>query len=159
MVSMARPFLADSHFVAKAAAGKADRITPCIACNQACLDHTFAGKVSSCLVNPRACHETELTLRRHARAPAASPWSGQVAAGTMVAMVAARRGHTVTLWDKADRVGGQLNMAKVVPGKEEFVGLVDWIGADDGRPARSTCGWAQEPTEDRTEKLRDSTTW
>ncbi|WP_371155704.1 FAD-dependent oxidoreductase [Jannaschia sp. 2305UL9-9] len=126
MVSMARPFLADADFVRKAAEGRAADIAPCIACNQACLDHTFSGKISSCLVNPRACHETELSY-----APADTPRHiavvGAGAAGATVAMIAAERGHRVTLWDKADAVGGQLNMAKVIPGKEEFVGLVDWM--------------------------------
>lgn len=117
--------LADAHFVAKAAAGKADQIAPCIACNQACLDHTFSGKLSSCLVNPRACSETELVI-----APAATPKSiavvGAGPAGLSAAMTAAERGHKVTLIDRADEIGGQLNMAKQVPGKEEFWGLVDW---------------------------------
>ena len=125
MVSMARPFLADAHFVAKAAAGKAPEIAPCIACNQACLDHTFSGKLSSCLVNPRACHETELTI-----APAATPKAiavvGAGPAGLSAALTAAERGHAVTIFDKADELGGQLNMAKQVPGKEEFWGLVDY---------------------------------
>ena len=128
MVSMARPFLADSQFVRKAMEGRAAEIAPCIACNQACLDHTFSGKISSCLVNPRACHETELRYEP-AEAPKDVAVVGAGAAGATVAMVAAARGHRVTLWDKADRVGGQLNMAKVVPGKEEFVGLVDWMDA------------------------------
>ncbi|MBV2358976.1 NADPH-dependent 2,4-dienoyl-CoA reductase [Thalassococcus sp. CAU 1522] len=126
MVSMARPFLADAHFVAKARAGRADLIAPCIACNQACLDHTFQGKVSSCLVNPRACFETEIVLE-----PAAAPKSvavvGAGPAGLAAAIAAAGRGHKVTLFDKADEIGGQLNMAKQVPGKEEFWGLVDWF--------------------------------
>ncbi|WP_298438090.1 NADPH-dependent 2,4-dienoyl-CoA reductase [uncultured Jannaschia sp.] len=126
MISMARPFLADSHFVAKAAAGRAAEIAPCIACNQACLDHTFGGKISSCLVNPRACHETELRYDP-AETPRHVAVVGAGAAGVTVAMVAAERGHRVTLWDKAGEVGGQLNMAKVIPGKEEFVGLVDWM--------------------------------
>jgi 2,4-dienoyl-CoA reductase (NADPH2) len=126
MVSMARPFLADAGFVKKAMEGKADEIAPCIACNQACLDHTFSGKLTSCLVNPRACHETELRYD-----PAAQPKRiavvGAGAAGMATAITAAERGHSVTLWDKAGQVGGQLNMAKTIPGKEEFVGLVDWF--------------------------------
>ena len=125
MVSMARPFLADPDFVAKAMAGKAAEIAPCIACNQACLDHTFSGKLSSCLVNPRACHETELTI-----APAAATKKiavvGAGPAGLSAALTAAERGHAVTIFDKADELGGQLNMAKQVPGKEEFWGLVDY---------------------------------
>ena len=125
MVSMARPMLADPDFVAKAAAGKAAEIAPCIACNQACLDHTFGGKISSCLVNPRACYETELTLP-----PAETVKSiavvGAGPAGLSTAIAAAQRGHNVSLFDAANEVGGQLNMAKQIPGKEEFWGLVDW---------------------------------
>jgi 2,4-dienoyl-CoA reductase (NADPH2) len=125
MVSMARPLLADPDFVVKAMAGRADSIAPCIACNQACLDHTFGGKISSCLVNPRACYETELVI-----APAAMPKTvavvGAGPAGLSVALTAADRGHKVTLFDRAARVGGQLNMARQIPGKEEFHGLVDW---------------------------------
>lgn len=125
MVSMARPFLADADFVNKAAAGKADQIAPCIGCNQACLDHTFGGKLTSCLVNPRACHETELPI------PAADSVKsvavvGAGPAGLSTAITAAQRGHKVTLFDRADKVGGQLNVAKQIPGKEEFWGLVDW---------------------------------
>jgi 2,4-dienoyl-CoA reductase (NADPH2) len=126
MVSMARPFLADAEFVAKAAAGRADEIAPCIACNQACLDHTFSGKLTSCLVNPRACHETKLRYDP-AVVPKRIAVVGAGAAGLSAAMVAAERGHAVTLFDKADQVGGQLNMAKMIPGKEEFIGLVDWF--------------------------------
>jgi 2,4-dienoyl-CoA reductase (NADPH2) len=126
MVSMARPWLADEAFIAKAAAGRSAEIAPCIACNQACLDHTFSGKLTSCLVNPRACHETELSY-----APTAEPKRiavvGAGPAGMMAAIVAAERGHSVTLWDKAPEVGGQLNLAKQVPGKEEFHGLVGWF--------------------------------
>ncbi|KIC28474.1 NADPH-dependent 2,4-dienoyl-CoA reductase [Leisingera sp. ANG-M6] len=125
MVSMARPMLADADFVAKAEAGQADQIAPCIACNQACLDHTFSGKLTSCLVNPRACHETELVIE-----PASTSKSvaivGAGPAGLATALTAAQRGHQVTLFDRADEIGGQLNMAKQVPGKEEFWGLVDW---------------------------------
>ncbi|MGD9865692.1 MAG: FAD-dependent oxidoreductase, partial [Pseudodonghicola sp.] len=125
MVSMARPMLADSHFVAKAAAGAAATIAPCIACNQACLDHTFGGKLTSCLVNPRACHETELVLEKTAT-PNTVAVVGAGPAGLSAALAAAERGHKVTLFDKAEEIGGQLNMAKQVPGKEEFWGLVDW---------------------------------
>ena len=128
MVSMARPFLADPDFVAKAARGEAETIAPCIACNQACLDHTFSGKISSCLVNPRACHETELRYEP-TDAPKRIAVVGAGAAGATVAMVAARRGHAVTVFERDTAVGGQLNMAKVIPGKEEFVGFVDWIAA------------------------------
>jgi 2,4-dienoyl-CoA reductase (NADPH2) len=119
MVSMARPFLADSQFVRKAAEGRADEINTCIACNQACLDHTFAGRRSSCLVNPRACHETELLFR-----PAASPRRlavvGGGPAGLAAAVTAAERGHTVTLYEAAPEIGGQFLMAMRVPGKEEY---------------------------------------
>ena len=125
MVSMARPFLADPDFVAKAAAGKAAQIAPCIACNQACLDHTFGGKLSSCLVNPRACYETELVVASAAVAKTVAV-VGAGPAGLSAALTAAERGHDVTLFDKSDALGGQLNMAKQVPGKEEFWGLVDY---------------------------------
>ena len=128
MVSMARPFLADPDFVAKAMSGRADQIAPCIACNQACLDHTFSGKLTSCLVNPRACHETELSYTK-TTTPKRIVVVGAGAAGMMAALVAAQRGHQVTLWDKATQIGGQLNMAKTIPGKEEFIGLVDWFAA------------------------------
>ncbi len=126
MVSMARPFLADPDFVAKAASGRAREIAPCIACNQACLDHTFSGKLTSCLVNPRACDEASFDAgpadtRKRIAVVGAGP------AGMATAIEAAGRGHAVTLFDKADRVGGQLNMARVIPGKEEFHGLVDWF--------------------------------
>lgn len=126
MISMARPMLADAAFVEKASQGRADQIAPCIACNQACLDHTFSGKISTCLVNPRACYETELTYDP-VKAPKRIAVIGAGPAGMMTAMVAARRGHSVTLFEKTDEVGGQLNLAKRVPGKEEFHGLVRWF--------------------------------
>ncbi|MCW1931593.1 NADPH-dependent 2,4-dienoyl-CoA reductase [Pararhodobacter zhoushanensis] len=126
MVSMARPFLADADFVAKAAAGKADTIAPCIGCNQACLDHTFSGKISTCLVNPRACHETELNYEPTAAAKTVAV-IGAGPAGLMAALVADQRGHKVTLFEKDAQLGGQLNMARVIPGKEEFHGLVGWF--------------------------------
>ena len=119
MVSMARPFLADADFVRKAAEGRADEINTCIGCNQACLDHTFGGKITSCLVNPRACHETELVI-----APTSAPKRiavvGAGPAGLSFAVTAAERGHTVELFDSAAEIGGQFNIAKKVPGKEEF---------------------------------------
>lgn len=126
MVSMARPFLADPDFVAKAAAGRAAQIAPCIACNQACLDHTFSGKLTSCLVNPRACAETELQYTQTA-APKRVAIVGAGAAGMMCAIVAAQRGHQVQLFEASGQVGGLLNLAKAIPGKEEFRGLVDWF--------------------------------
>ncbi|MEU6881550.1 NADPH-dependent 2,4-dienoyl-CoA reductase [Streptomyces sp. NPDC046712] len=119
IVSMARPFLADPEFVAKAAADRADTINTCIGCNQACLDHTFSLKITSCLVNPRACHETELVLSptRLAKKIAVV---GAGPAGLAFSVSAAERGHSVTLFDAAGEIGGQLNIAKRVPGKEEF---------------------------------------
>ncbi|MCT4558240.1 MAG: NADPH-dependent 2,4-dienoyl-CoA reductase [Pelagimonas sp.] len=128
MVSLARPFLADPDFVSKAEAGRSDLIAPCIACNQACLDHTFGGKISSCLVNPKAAFETELVVTK-AAAQKSVAVVGAGPAGVAAALTARDRGHAVTLFDRADQVGGQLNMAKQVPGKEEFWGLVDWFEA------------------------------
>ncbi|MFZ1468646.1 MAG: NADPH-dependent 2,4-dienoyl-CoA reductase [Paracoccaceae bacterium] len=126
MVSMARPWLADADFIAKAAAGRAHDIAPCIACNQACLDHTFAGKLASCLVNPRAAHETELPLTP-ATNPKAIAVVGAGPAGMAAAITAAGRGHKVTLFDTAHRPGGQLHLAATIPGKEEFRGLIEWF--------------------------------
>lgn len=119
MVSLARPMLADPDFVAKAQAGRPEAINTCIGCNQACLDHTFSGKITSCLVNPRACHETELVLsptklRKRVAVVGAGP------AGLACAVSAAERGHDVTLYDAAHEIGGQLNVARKVPGKQEF---------------------------------------
>lgn len=125
MVSMARPFLADPEFVAKAASGRSAEITPCIACNQACLDHTFSGRLTTCLVNPRACHETELPIDKAAVAKRIAV-VGAGPAGLSVALTAEARGHAVTLFEADDKIGGQLNLAAQVPGKEEFRGLLDW---------------------------------
>ncbi|MEU7496716.1 NADPH-dependent 2,4-dienoyl-CoA reductase [Streptomyces griseofuscus] len=147
MVSMARPMLADPDFVAKAAAGTPEAINTCIGCNQACLDHTFGGKLTSCLVNPRACHETELVLaptrtKKRVAVVGAGP------AGLACAVSAAERGHEVTLFDASSEIGGQLNVARKVPGKQEFdetlryfrhqldahgvaVRLGTWVGAED----------------------------
>lgn len=126
MVSMARPFLADPHFVIKAQQGKADLIAPCIACNQACLDHTFSMKIASCLVNPKAAHETELLLTPSSKSIGIV---GAGPAGLASALASAERGMDVTVFDRADEIGGQLNMAKQVPGKEEFWGLVEYYRA------------------------------
>ncbi|MDT4792630.1 2,4-dienoyl-CoA reductase [compost metagenome] len=119
MVSMARPFLADPDFVNKAAEGRSDEINTCIGCNQACLDHTFGGKLTTCLVNPRACHETELNYIPVTQAKKIAV-VGAGPAGLAAATVAAERGHSVTLFDAAGEIGGQFNVAKRVPGKEEF---------------------------------------
>jgi len=127
MVSMARPFLADPDFVNKAAKGKADEINTCIGCNQACLDHTFGGKITSCLVNPRACHETLMVETPvHSKERIAVVGAGP--AGLAFATTAARRGLDVTLFDAADEIGGQFNIAKQIPGKEEFYETLRYFG-------------------------------
>lgn len=119
LISMARPMLADPLFVEKAAQGRSDEINTCIGCNQACLDHIFSMKVASCLVNPRACHETEMIfkqskLKKHIAVVGAGP------AGLSFALYAAERGHQVTIFEASHQIGGQFNIAKIVPGKEEF---------------------------------------
>lgn len=123
LISMARPFLADPDILSKSREGKVDEINTCIACNQACLDHAFVGKTASCLVNPLACHETELSIQpdsvpRDKRLNIGVIGSGP--AGLAFATTAATIGHHVTLYDEADEIGGQFNMAKRIPGKEEF---------------------------------------
>ena len=127
MISMARPFLADSHFVVKAAEGRADEINTCIGCNQACLDHTFSNKRASCLVNPRACHETELVYAPAARKRRVAV-VGAGPAGLSASTVAAECGHDVTLFDSSDSIGGQFKIAMQVPGKEEFAETIRYFG-------------------------------
>lgn len=125
LVSLARPFLADAEFVNKTTNSKSHLITPCIACNQACLDHTFEGKVSTCIVNPRACYETELSYKAAKKIKSVAV-VGAGPAGLSCALVAAERGHDVTLFEKSSEIGGQLNLARKIPGKEEFHALVSW---------------------------------
>ncbi|MFJ3518417.1 MULTISPECIES: FAD-dependent oxidoreductase [unclassified Streptomyces] len=127
LVSLARPFLADADFVAKAAAGRPETINTCIGCNQACLDHTFSGKITSCLVNPRACHETELVLsptrtKKRVAVVGAGP------AGLACSVSAAGRGHAVTLFEASGHIGGQLDVARRIPGKEEFEETIRYFG-------------------------------
>jgi len=119
MVSMARPFLADAEFVTKAASGRQDEINTCIGCNQACLDQIFAGHVTSCLVNPRACHETLMPVQPTLQ-PKRLAIVGAGPAGLAAAINAAARGHQVTLFDAAPQIGGQFTVAMQIPGKEEF---------------------------------------
>jgi len=128
MVSMARPFLADSQFVQKAMEGKSDEINTCIACNQACLDHTFTMQRCSCIVNPRACYETELNYlpaknKKRIAVVGAGP------AGLAAASIAAERGHEVHLFEASERLGGQFNMAKIIPGKEDYAETIRYYTA------------------------------
>ena len=127
MVSMARPLLADPAWVNKARAGRSERINTCIACNQACLDHVFQNRRASCLVNPRACHETELKIKP-TRAPRRIAVIGAGPAGMACASTLGKRGHRVTLIDRADEIGGQFNVAKQIPGKEEFHETLRYFG-------------------------------
>jgi 2,4-dienoyl-CoA reductase (NADPH2) len=127
LVSMARPFLADPDFVTKAAEGRSADINTCIACNQACLDHIFEGKACTCLVNPLACRETEFVIKP-AMAKKRVAVVGAGPAGMAAAATAAERGHQVTLFDSADRIGGQFNYAKRIPGKEEFENTLRYFG-------------------------------
>jgi 2,4-dienoyl-CoA reductase (NADPH2) len=127
LVSMARPFLADGEFVSKARAGKAHLINTCIACNQACLDHTFGGKLTSCLVNPRACNETNLNYVKTS-APRKIAVVGAGPAGLSASSVLAERGHQVTLYDANKKIGGQLNIAREIPSKSEFDETMRYFG-------------------------------
>ncbi|MET8294159.1 NADPH-dependent 2,4-dienoyl-CoA reductase [Streptomyces sp. NPDC005180] len=127
LVSLARPFLADADFVAKAAEGRPQTINTCIGCNQACLDHTFSGKITSCLVNPRACHETELVLSP-TRTKKTVAVVGAGPAGLACAVSAAERGHAVTLFEASGHIGGQLDIARRIPGKEEFEETIRYFG-------------------------------
>ena len=126
MVSMARPFLADAQFVQKAQLGESRAINTCIACNQACLDQVFVNKTASCLVNPRACHETELVYQM-AETPKHIAIVGAGPAGLACAAVAAERGHRVTLFEKSSELGGQFNLATRIPGKEVFQHTIDYF--------------------------------
>ncbi|MFN4367693.1 MAG: FAD-dependent oxidoreductase [Acinetobacter sp.] len=119
MISMARPMLADSEFVLKAEQGRSDEINTCIGCNQACLDHIFSMKIATCLVNPRACYETELIFKETNVAKNIAV-IGAGPAGLSFAVYAANRGHQVTVFEAAAQIGGQFNIAKTIPGKEEF---------------------------------------
>ncbi|HEY4714382.1 MAG TPA: FAD-dependent oxidoreductase, partial [Aquirhabdus sp.] len=119
MVSMARPLLADPYFIRKAEANQSEHINTCIGCNQACLDHIFKGQITSCLVNPRACHETELVYNPVEKSKRIAV-VGAGPAGLSFSTVAAERGHNVTLFESSHEVGGQFNIAKTIPGKEEF---------------------------------------
>jgi 2,4-dienoyl-CoA reductase (NADPH2) len=127
MVSMARPLLADPDFISKAQTGRSYLINTCIACNQACLDHIFSGRTASCLVNPRAGHELELAVKPSAK-PLRLAVAGAGPAGLAFATTAAQRGHRITLYEQSDCIGGQLNLAAAIPGKEEFRETLRYFG-------------------------------
>jgi len=126
MISMARPFLADPQFAEKAKSGESQAINVCIACNQACLDRVFVNKAASCLVNPQACNETELVYRA-THQPKSVAVVGSGPAGLAFAAVAAERGHKITLFEKSNTLGGQFNLAKQIPGKEEFQYMINYF--------------------------------
>ncbi len=127
LVSMARPLLADPDFISKAETGRSHLINTCIACNQACLDHIFSGRIASCLVNPRACHETELNLDAAVH-PRRLAVVGAGPAGLAFSVAAAQRGHRVVLYEQSGRIGGQLNLAVQIPGKQEFYETLRYYG-------------------------------
>ena len=124
-------------------AGRADEINTCIACNQACLDHTFANQRATCLVNPRACHETELVYTPTAAQAQRVAVVGAGPAGLSAATVAAERGHEVTLFEARDRIGGQFNIAMRIPGKEEFAETIRYFGRKLETDGRARCAWAR----------------
>ncbi len=128
MVSLARPFLADAEFVNKAAEGRADEINACIGCNQACLDFIFQGRICSCLVNPLACNETEIVIERAANSKKLAVVGGGPA-GLSYAVTAAERGHEVTVYEAAERIGGQFNMARIIPGKSDYEETIRYFEA------------------------------
>ncbi len=138
LISMARPFLADPEFVNKAAAGKSDEINVCIACNQACLDHVFRQKRATCLVNPRACYETELQITKTLTSKNLAVVGGGMA-GIAFSCYAAKRGHKVTLFEASNELGGQFNLAKNVPGKEEFSDCLAYFRKKLQREGVNTC--------------------
>jgi 2,4-dienoyl-CoA reductase (NADPH2) len=151
MISMARPFLADPYLVAKAASGRENEINSCIGCNQACLDHIFVSKRASCLVNPVAAHETNLLLKPTTK-PKKVAVIGAGPAGLACSTIAAERGHHVTLFDKDSAIGGQFNMAKIIPGKEEFHETIRYFS---NRLVKLRVNVQLNTTIESTEQLRD----
>ena len=133
LVSMARPFLADPNFVAKVYSDKANTITPCIGCNQACLDHTFSMRLTSCLVNPSACNEKEFRYKAINEKIKQIAVVGSGPAGIAAALTARKRGYTVSLFERKSHIGGQLNLASKIPGKEEFLGLLEYYKKEISR--------------------------